>query len=163
MELCLRSWNISNWRYQCLILGVSNKICFCIYTFKMWWCLGRGGSLNYVNNFIWWCLGGDHSPAWTIFLWFQDHLRHWIETSVQSTKLSHKHFSDKIPLWSFCAYVRFYRIIIFCYKTTFWFLRFETFWDLQNFLSLSHVKTSWLVMSYLGLAQFFSIYISFCF
>ena len=146
MELCLRSWNISNWRYQCLILGVSNKIYFCIYTFKMWW-----------------CLGGDHSPTWTIFLWFQDHLRHWIETSVQSTKLSHKHFSDKIPLWSFCAYVRFYRIIIFCYKTTFWFLRFETFWDLQNFLSLSHVKTSWLVMSYLGLAQFFSIYISFCF
>ena len=107
--------------------------------------------------------GGDHSPTWTIFLWFQDHLRHWIETSVQSTKLSHKHFSDKIPLWSFCAYVRFYRIIIFCYKTTFWFLRFETFWDLQNFLSLPHVKTSWLVMSYLGLAQFFSIYISFCF
>ena len=58
MELCLRSWNISNWRYQCLILGVSNKTCFYIYTFKMWWCLGGGGSLNYVNNFIWWCLGG---------------------------------------------------------------------------------------------------------
>ena len=125
--------------------------------------LGGGGSLNYVNNFIWWCLGGNHSPTWTTFLWFQDHLRHWIETSVQSTKLSHKHFSDKIPLWSFCAYVRFYRIIIFRYKTTFWFVRFETFWDLQNFLSLFHVKTSWLVMSYLGLAQFFSIYISFCF
>ena len=141
--------------------------------------LGEGGVTQLCKQFYMMVLGGDHSTMWTIlydgawggdhsptrtiFLWFQDHLRHWIETSVQSTKLSHKHFSDKIPFWNFCAYVRFYRIIIFCYKTTFWFLRFETFWDLQNFLSLPHVKTSWLVMSYLGLAQFFSIYISFCF
>ena len=65
MELCLRSWNISNWRYQCLILGVSNKICFCIYTFKMWWCLG-GGVTQLCKQFYMMVLGGDHSTMWTI-------------------------------------------------------------------------------------------------
>ena len=106
-----------------LILGVSKKICFCIYAFKMRW-----------------YLGDDHSPRFffflsSFFLQFQYHLRHWIGTLAHLGKLPYEHFSVKITLWSFCACVRLYKIIIFRYKTTFWFLRFEAFRDLSKYVS----------------------------